>query len=399
MYENCINKINYHSGFKLIKLDDTNLKIIMKNIDYDIKLSLNQSNIFSISKSKGSSYESVLDLFDYSNGYMIYLTFPKNFSLFKVYKYNSSDYFNFNDYSVSFLTKIKFYYIDNNILTAYQSQSQIKYFYILNLAKSDRNIIVNGENLITNNIDEFIDFFNNFFKTNKTSEVDILEKFRNELKNDTMNALIDNIILKEKKNIKYEFSNILYELISTDIENNDNNISSINLGTCENKLKINNNISINDPLLMLKVDIHEIGILFSRIVYEIYNMETKQQLNLSICKDDKVDISVPAKIDEDKIYKYNISDDYYNDICSISDSKIDIILIDRRNEFYKNNMSVCEKDCIFKDYNFDTKKVSCEYFIKIKVPLMSEIEVNKNKFINDISNISNIINLDRIKML
>ena len=397
MYENCINTINYNSGFKLIKLDDTNLKIIMKNIDYDIKLSLNQSNIFSISKSKGNSYESVLVLFDYSNGYMIYLTFPKSFSLFKVYKYKSSDYFNFSDYSVSCLKKIKFYYIDNNIITVYQYQSQINYFYILNLANSDRNLIVNGINLIPNNIEEFITFFDNLFNNNETSKDNIFENIGNELINGTLNTLIDNVILKEKKNIKYEDGNILYELISTDIENNDNNISSINLGTRENKLKINNNISINDPLLMLKADIYEIGMLIPRIEYEIYNILTKQKLNLSICKDDKVDISVPVKIDDDKIYKYNISDDYYNDICSISDSKIDIILNDRRNEFYKNNMSVCEKDCTFKDYNFDTKKVSCECFIKIKVPLMSEIEVNKNKFINDISNISNIINFDIIK--
>ena len=60
-------------------------------------------------------------------------------------------------------------------------------------------------------------------------------------------------------------------------------------------------------------------------------------------------------------------------------------------------MSVCEKDCTFKDYSFDTKKVSCECFVKIKVPLISEIKVNKNKFINDISNISNIINFDIVK--
>ena len=328
---------------------------------------------------------------------MIYLTFPKNFSLFTVYKYNSNDYFNFSDYSVNSLKKIKFYYIDNNILTVYQSQAQINYFYILNLANSDRNLIVNGENLIPKNIDEFITFMDNLFNNNEKSKDNIFENFGNELINGTLNALIDNIILKEKKNIKYEDDNILYELISTDMENNDNNISSINLGTCENKLKINNNISINDPLLMLKADIYEIGKLIPRIEYQIYNMETKQQLNLSICKDDKVEISVPAKIDGDKLYKYNISDDYYNDICSISDSNIDIILNDRRNNFYKYNMSACEKDCTFKDYNFDTKKVSCECFIKIKVPLLSEIEVNKNKFINDISNITNIINLDILK--
>ena len=133
------------------------------------------------------------------------------------------------------------------------------------------------------------------------------------------------------------------------------------------------------------------------IEYEIYNFETKQKLNLSICKNDKVDISIPVKIDETELYKHNISDDYYNDVCYIIDSKIDIIINDRRNEYYINNMSVCEKDCIFKDYNFNTKKVLCECFIKINFPLLSTISFNKDKFINDFKNISNIINLDIIK--
>ena len=70
------------------------------------------------------------------------------------------------------------------------------------------------------------------------------------------------------------------------------------------------------------------------------------------------------------MYKYNISDDYYNDKCSIKDNDIDIILDDRRNEYYINNMSVCEKYCFFKDYNYDTKKVVCECLIKISFPLI-----------------------------
>ena len=252
--------------------------------------------------------------------------------------------------------------------------------------KKELPITIFGKSLICNDTPDIFD-----------SKDNILENLRNELNNGYIDILIDNIILKKNKNIIYRDNNIIYELTSTDVKNNDNNISSINLGNCENKLKINNSINISEPLLILKVDIYELGILIPTIEYEIYNIKTKQKLNLSICENDKVDIFIPVKIDENKLYKYNISDDYYNDICYISDGKIDIILSDKKKEFYKNNMSVCEKDCTFKDYNYDTKKVSCECFIKIKFPLISEIEVNKNKFIDDISNISNIINLDIIK--
>ena len=242
-----------------------------------------------------------------------------------------------------------------------------------------------------------IDSFYSFLENNENSKDNILESIRNELINGNLNLLIDNIVKKDKKNIIYKDNNLIYELTSTDIKNHDNNISNINLGICENKLKISNDINIDDPLIILKVEIHEEGMLVPVIEYEVYNFKSKDKLNLNICKNDKVDISIPVNINENDLYKHNISNDYYNDKCYIADSKIDIILNDRRNEYYINNMSVCEKDCIFKDYNFYTKKVLCECFIKINFPLISEIGYNKDKFINDFKNISNIINLDIIK--
>ena len=244
---------------------------------------------------------------------------------------------------------------------------------------------------------EDIDSFYSFLQNNENSKDNLFESIRNELINGNLNLLIDNIIKKDKKNIIYKDDNLIYELSSTDIKNHDNNISSINLGICENKLKIENDININVPLLILKIDINEKGMLIPIIEYEIYDFETKKKLNLNICKNDKVDISIPVNINENNLFKYNISNDYYNDICYIDDSKVDIILNDRRNEYYINNMSVCEKDCFFKDYNFNTKKVLCECFIKLNFPLISKIGYNKDKLINDFMNISSIINLDIIK--
>ena len=256
-------------------------------------------------------------------------------------------------------------------------------------------------NSSTNNISieyyEDIDSFYHLFQNNEMSKDQILDNLRYELIKRKLNKLIDNIIIKDKKNMVYKDNNILYELTSTDVDNNDNNISSINLGECEKKLKLNNSIKMSDSLLILKVDIYEIGILIPLIEYEIFNIETKEKLDLSICKNDKIDISIPVNIDENNLYKYNISDDYYNDKCSIKDNDIDIILNDRRNEYYINNMSVCEKDCFFKEYNTNTKKVVCECLIKISFPLISEIEINKDLFMKNLKNISSIMNLDIIK--
>ena len=57
-----------------------------------------------------------------------------------------------------------------------------------------------------------------------------------------------------------------------------------------------------------------------KIEYEVYypflpNNFTK--LNLSVCKNIKIDISIPIEIPLNKIDLYNMSSDLYNDICYI----------------------------------------------------------------------------------
>ena len=71
-----------------------------------------------------------------------------------------------------------------------------------------------------------------------------------------------------------------------------------------------------------------------KIEYEIYcklNNSNLVQLDKSICKDSKIDIILPVRLDED-INKLNSSSDYYNDICytTSSESGTDITLEDRK---------------------------------------------------------------------
>ena len=101
------------------------------------------------------------------------------------------------------------------------------------------------------------------------------------------------------------------------------------------------------------------------------------------------------------IIKYNISSDYYNDICFpfTTEYKTDIILSDRWKEYINNNMSLCESNCEFKGYNFDKKEAICECNIKIKLPLISEIVINKNKLFNNFINLEKTTNIYTIKCL
>ena len=117
------------------------------------------------------------------------------------------------------------------------------------------------------------------------------------------------------------------------------------------------------------------------------------------CKDIKIKINTPVKIDEKNEFKYNPLSDYYKDVCFTytSESGTDISLKDRKNEFFNKNMSLCEQNCDYKEYYSDTKKVSCECEVKIKIPLISEIVINKDILKNKFVDIKKLMNLNVMK--
>ena len=85
------------------------------------------------------------------------------------------------------------------------------------------------------------------------------------------------------------------------------------------------------------MDITQEGMKIPKIEYNVYSKSNGTnliKLNLSICENTKISISVPVIITED-INKLNTSSDYYKDICYVakSDSGTDIILKDRKTEF------------------------------------------------------------------
>ena len=63
-------------------------------------------------------------------------------------------------------------------------------------------------------------------------------------------------------------------------------------------------------------------------------MKDKNELELDACKNIKIEILLPCIIEDNNTFKYNISSEYYNDICYSYTTEVgtDIILSDRRNE-------------------------------------------------------------------
>ena len=119
-----------------------------------------------------------------------------------------------------------------------------------------------------------LNFLNNICKiseNNINNEEGIFDIFRNDYLNEELNPILLNLT---KKDFTAEDNNIVYTITTSDNQNKFeyNNISSIKLRDCETKLKNYYNISDNETLLILKVDIFEKGLNIPIIEYEVYTI-------------------------------------------------------------------------------------------------------------------------------
>ena len=233
----------------------------------------------------------------------------------------------------------------------------------------------------------------------------------NSITNSNINNMTDNIrnFIKEENltsdtNIIIEGDNTIYQVISSKkmSENENTNISIIDLGECETILLNEYNLTY---LLILKIDtkLNENSAII--LNYEVYNPITNEKLNLSLCDSVKINtyskyfpseesLSKIKKLSESGYDLYNINDAFYQDICSsfTSENGTDILLSDRQTDFYEN-VSLCEDDCNYKGYDLNTKRVQCE------CPVKEEIKVEESTKNNLFGNLFSGDGFSNIKVL
>ena len=233
-----------------------------------------------------------------------------------------------------------------------------------------------------------------------------------ETNNDTLKKeMVDNVIyaikhgffeeymLKENKSdIIKETDNEIYQIsmLSTQLNNSDNNNSIIILGDCENKLKWSNKIQPNEDLIIFKVA-HKNSYFKTQILeYSIFSMNGTQ-INLDICNNSIVQHIIPVKINEDELYKYNPDDEFYKELCNqyTSNEGTDMTIYDRKNDFNEQNLSLCENNCEFKEYKRDVKKVICDCKIKTLFNIYDKLD--KKELFKKFSNYKKIFNIEVIK--
>ena len=247
----------------------------------------------------------------------------------------------------------------------------------------------------------------NFFKEkqevnteNITMIDDIIKNIREDILKGNLNSLLKNIT-NGKDDLIVKKNDTIFQITTTENQKNNTNknISTLNLGDCEDRLKQIYEIPNHLSLIIFKVDYYKEGSLIPVICYEIYDPINKTQLDLNYCKDILVNLNIPVSIDEDNYFKYDPNSEYYNDVCYTytTDNDTDIILNDRQNEYNDNNLSICENNCTLNGYDNENKKVSCECEVKSKISLISEIidndEILSNNFTNGDKSTSNIVTM------
>ena len=237
----------------------------------------------------------------------------------------------------------------------------------------------------------FEDLFNNKYVINNPSVL-IKDAIINNMREDIINGKINisNIIKGEKKDLLLKNKDTIYQITSTDNQNNKEyyNLSTIHLGDCEDILKKEYNIDNNLPIIILKIEQFIPGALIPVIGYELFNPINKEKLDINYCKNKVINYSIPVSIDEDNLFLYDPNSDFYTDDCVpyTTENGTDILLNDRHEEFNEKNRSICENKCDFLEYNISSKKSICNCEIKTNQFIISEIINDTNIFTKNFTN-------------
>ena len=262
--------------------------------------------------------------------------------------------------------------------------------------------LIKGKDICSNNC-SLSELFNSICITNNPKlylKQNIIDNIRNSMTSESMSDLLKNVTEKGE-DLYILDEQVKFQITSSSNQNNKeyDDISTIKLGECENKLKKFYNINEDEDLLIFKSDIYYEGLLSPIVIYELYHPTTKIRLDLILCQDVQINITVPVKINENDLYKHDPTNKFYNDICYsyTSEKGTDITLNDRQDEFIDKNLSLCESGCNYTSYDSKNQKVVCNCMTKLDLPLIKDIKIDKELLKKNFLDLKSLINLNVIK--
>ena len=170
-----------------------------------------------------------------------------------------------------------------------------------------------------------------------------------------------------------------------------NSLTTIDIGDCEPILRDKYNISDEENLYMIKLEQHISDTCVYRTDYFVYD-EKGNLLDMSECTEikiektllntDNINLEAGKYLSSLGINIFNASDNFFNDKCTrfSNENNTDVILSDRRSDYFQN-VSFCEENCKFVEFNYTSLKVICN--------CEGENLESLNEELNDLSNSEN----------
>ena len=198
--------------------------------------------------------------------------------------------------------------------------------------------------------------------------------------------------------IEIDIMKVTFTTTQNQRNNQNNNMTSIDLGECEILLRNFYNISKDMKLYMKKIDIEQEGMKIPKTEFDVYcklSGSNLKKLDLSICKDSNIALSIPVSISEN-LEQLDSHSKYYNDICysTTSDTGTYIPLNDRKKEFVENNKTLCQDGCELFGYDYSNKRANCSCKVKKSSSSIADININKTKLYENFFNVKNIANFN-----
>ena len=290
--------------------------------------------------------------------------------------------------------KYYYYFDNNNNYHCTQNLSCPKEYPILIEDKNECQIadVKNMENFIET-------LFKNDEGMGNEEEINNYNKILDNLESlfTSSNFNLTNIDKGEDQFLKTDKILITFTNLENQKNNIESNMSTIDLGECEDLLRKYYNLTNNETIYMKKLDISQDGMKAKKIEYDVYcqlSGNNLEKLNLTICENTKISINIPIEI-VGNIDKFNASSGYFNDICytSTSDDGTDITLRDRKKEFLEGDNIICQDGCNFSVYDSQYKKAKCECYAKESAPSYVDMVIDKNKFFESFIDFKNLVNI------
>ena len=211
------------------------------------------------------------------------------------------------------------------------------------------------------------------------------------------NTIIDNMEDQSYKIVQTEKGIFQFSTVEEQLNNKSDIVSSVDLGECEDKLRVQEGLNDTEQFLIVKLDIINSAINATYVQYEIFNPRNYSKVNVDICKNISIKISVPVILDESKLALissleesgydiFDINDEFYNDICATytAQNGADMALSSRKTRIYDSikDVYLCQEGCEFESFDTQTSKANCICQIQETetVTDITKISFDKNEF-------------------